>query len=77
MSTLTLNLVESETKIILESLIEKEQAMTEICNTSSDEDLIAETGNDLIELRLLLKSLKEKATTEFGESVLEFSSELL
>lgn len=77
MSFLTLELVESEVKIILESLTEKEQAMAEICNTSDDEDLVAEIGNDLIELRLLLKSLKEKATSKFGASVLEFGSELL
>jgi len=77
MSNLSLSLVESETKILLESLIEKEQAMSEICETSSDEDLIAEIGNDLIELRLLLNSVKEKAVTEFGKSILEFSSELL
>ncbi len=77
MSTLSLNLVESEAKMLLESLIEKEQAMSEICETSTDEDLIAEIGNDLIELRLLLNTVKEKAVTAFGESVLEFSSELL
>ena len=77
MSNLKLTLVESETKIILESLIEKEQSMAEICETSTDEDLISEIGNDLIELRLLLNSLKEKATAEYGKSVLEFSSELL
>lgn len=77
MSNLTLSLVESEVKILLESLIEKEQAMSEICELSSDEDLIAEIGNDLIELRLLLNSVKEKSVTEFGESILVFSSEPL
>jgi len=77
MSNLTLNLVESEAKILLESLLEKEQAMSEICEVSTDEDLIAEIGNDLIELRLLLNSIKEKSVSEFGESILEISSELL
>lgn len=77
MSSLTLKLVESEAKIFIEALIEKEQAMAEICETSTDEDLIADIGNDLIEVRLLLKSVKEKAIAEFGESILEFSSELL
>jgi hypothetical protein len=77
MSSLLLNLVESETKILLESLLEKERAMSEICESSQDEDLIAEVGNDLIELRLLLNSVKEKAVIEFGKSILEFSSELL
>jgi len=77
MSDFSLSLVESETKMLLESLAEKEQAMSEICEPSLDEDLIAEIGNDLIELRLLLNSVKEKAVTEFGESILVFNSELL
>ncbi len=77
MSTLELNLTESETKIILEALIEKDTLMDSICSTSDDEDLKVDVGNDLIELRLLLKELKYKAISSFGESVLEFSNEPL
>jgi len=77
MSDFSLILVEPETKIFLEPLTEKEQAMSEICETSLDEDVIAEIGNDLIELRLLLNSVKEKTVTEFGESILVFNSDLL
>ncbi len=77
MTKLEFNLLESETKIILESLIEKEARMVEICHKSDDEDQIADVGNDLIELRLLLKDLKEKAILLFGESVLEFSTDSL
>lgn len=72
-----LNLVESELKIILESLIEKESRMAAICNSSQDEDEIAEVGNDLIELRLLLKPLKERAVEEYGSGILCFSNEEL
>jgi hypothetical protein len=77
MKKLELSLVESEAKILLEALIEKEAAMSEICETSDDEDLIADIGNDLIELRLLLKTVKEKAVSQFGASVLEFGKEPL
>ena len=77
MKKLELSLIESETKIMLEALIEKEAAMSEICETSDDEDLIADIGNDLIELRLLLKAVKEKAVSLFGTSVLEFGKEPL
>jgi hypothetical protein len=77
MNKLQLNLVESEAKIILESLIEKERKMAEICDTSDDEDEIADIGNDLIELRLLLKEVKEQATSKFGSSILEFSRDSL
>ncbi|VAW92639.1 hypothetical protein MNBD_GAMMA23-2458 [hydrothermal vent metagenome] len=48
--------------------------MNSICNTSDDEDLKADVGNDLIELRILIKELKNKAQENFGESVLEFST---
>ncbi len=77
MSTLALNLTESEIKIILEALIEKDALMDSICSSSNDEDLKADMGNDLIELRILLKELKNKAISSFGESVLEFSNEPL
>lgn len=72
MKKLELSLVESETKILLEALMEREAAMAEICESSDDEDEIADTGNDLIELRLLLKAIKERAVPLFGKSVLEF-----
>ena len=75
MKKLEISLIESETKILLEALLEKETAMSEICESSDDEDLIADIGNDLIELRLLLKAVKEQAVSLFGTSVLEFGKE--
>ena len=77
MKQLLLELKESEIKIILESLIEKESRMADICSTSDDPDEISDVGNDLIELRLLLNELKEKSINLFGESVINFSNELL
>ena len=77
MSTLNLELVESDAKLVLEALSEMEEKMVKICEISSNEDEIAEVGNDLIELRLLLKPMKEKAISLFGQGVLTFSRELL
>ena len=77
MSSFNLNLVESELKIVLEALVELESKMAHTCKTSSDEDEIAEIGNDLIEVRLLLKPLKEKAIAHYGENITNFSRELL
>jgi hypothetical protein len=77
MSEFTLNLAESELKIILEGLIELEQRMARICETSDDEDEIADYGNDLIEVRLLLKPLKEKAVAKYGNQILNFSRKSL
>jgi hypothetical protein len=77
MSSFELNLVESELKIILEALTELEIKMSTICDTSEDEDEIADVGNDLIEVRLLLKPLKEKAIARYGENIINFSRDLL
>ena len=49
--------------------------MAKICETSNDEDQIADVGNDLIELRLLLNEFKDRATSVFGESVFEFGKD--
>ncbi len=75
MSNVQLDLVESELKIILEALSEMESNMSNICAISKDE--VADTGNDLIEVRLLLNSLKEKAIGKYGAGILNFSKELL
>lgn len=77
MSSFELNLAESELKIVLEALTELEMKMATICYTSTDEDEIADIGNDLIEVRLLLKPLKEKAIAQYGENIINFSRELL
>jgi hypothetical protein len=77
MSSFELSLAESELKIVLEALTELEAKMATICDTSKDEDEIADVGNDLIEVRLLLKPLKEKAISQYGENIVNFSRELL
>jgi hypothetical protein len=77
MSEFTLELVESELKIVLEALTDMENRFTKICNTSKDEDEIADIGNDLIELRLLLKPLKEKAIESYGDNIVNFSRKSL
>ena len=75
MNSFRLELVESELKIVLEALSEMEQRMAHICATSEDEDEISDIGNDLIELRLFLKPLKEKAIKQYGKNITNFSRE--
>ena len=77
MKQLELRLSESETKIVLEALLKREQEMIEICSSSPDEDLVADMGNDLIELRLLLKPLRDQAVALFGPNVTNFSRDEL
>jgi hypothetical protein len=72
MSKLQLNLDQSETRLILEGLTELERKWLAICETSTDEDEVADYGNDLIELRLLLKSVRHSAIAEFGLGITNF-----
>ncbi|MCK0165823.1 hypothetical protein [Marinobacter sp. S6332] len=74
MSNFSLDLSQSELKIVLEALIEKEGKMSAICESSNDEDEMADIGNDLIELRLLLNPMKERAINKYGNSIVNFSS---
>ena len=73
MKQLELTLSESEAKIVLEALMKREEEMAKICRSSEDEDIVADTGSDLIELRLLLKPLREQAVAMFGSGVMNFS----
>ena len=77
MNSIQVEFVESELKIVLEALVEMEVRMATICATSDDEDEVADIGNDLIELRLLLKSLKEKAIDQYGNNIVNFSRKSL
>lgn len=75
--SLTVELSASEAKILLEALEARDRQMAETCASSDDEDLVADLGNDLIELRLLSKRLRTQAVSELGEGVLNFSREPL
>lgn len=66
------SLIESDAKLILEALSGLEKRWATICASSKNENEIAEHGNDLIELRLLIQSTEEKAVHSFGNSVLNF-----
>ncbi len=69
---MTLDLGFSEAKLMLEALEELEQKWAKICETSSDDDEIADYGNDLVELRLLIASTRSAAISDFGTSVTNF-----
>lgn len=74
---INLLLAESELKIVLEGLIALEAKAAQVCEASDDKGEVTEYGNDLIEIRLLLNSLKEKAVENFGDGILNFSRESL
>jgi hypothetical protein len=68
-----LPLVDGEARLILEALAELEAKWAHICDTSKDDDEIADYGNDLIALRLLIGKVKEAAVPVFGAGVTNFS----
>lgn len=63
---------ESEAKILLEALVLREQSLAAFCASSTDEDAVADAGNDLVEVRLLLERLSDSAVGRFGSGVLNF-----
>lgn len=67
-----LPLIASEAKLLLEAVAELEAKWLRICETSEDEDEVADYGNDLIELRLLRDKLKEAVVPVFGPGVENF-----
>ncbi|RZP54102.1 hypothetical protein D8T45_23795 [Vibrio vulnificus] len=77
MRRITLDLASSDMKLVLEGLESLEKQWTHVCENSDDEDEISDYGNDLIELRLLIKSLRNDAISVFGDNVVNFSRDLL
>ena len=72
MDTIKLDLTASQVKIILEALAETDKHWTEICNTSDDEDIAADYGNDLVLLRIVRDEITPKAIAAFGSDIVDF-----
>ena len=77
MRQIELPLVAGEAQLILEALADLDAKWDRICDTSQDNDEVADYGNDLIELRLLIDKVKEAAIPVFGAGVTNFSRDLL
>lgn len=72
MKKLTVELLEWEARLLLESLAELDAKWAKICETSDDPDEVADYGNDLIQLRLTKDALQEQAIAAFGPGVTNF-----
>jgi hypothetical protein len=53
------------------------EGLNKIESTFDDEDVIADTGNELIEINMILKELKEKADNQWGVNGWTISDEYL
>ncbi|WP_431265806.1 hypothetical protein ACQ859_10995 [Roseateles chitinivorans] len=72
MSKVTVELLEWEARLVLLAMAELKEKWRTICNTTTDEDIQADYGNDLVELGMAMDSIKEKSVAEFGEQILVF-----
>ena len=77
MTKLTLSLASSEAKLILEAIAELDSRWSAICQSSEDEEEVADYGNGLTELRLLSERLEHEASAIFGPAVLNFGRDPL
>lgn len=68
---------ESEARLLLEAIQALDEKWLSICEASSDDDEVADYGNDLIELRLLSERLTEEWRSAFGNNVVNFSRDPL
>ncbi len=69
---LDIKLLPWQTKLLLEAAYQLEEKWRYINNTSKDEDEIADTGNDLMDLITAREYLESEAVKAFGSWVKDF-----
>jgi len=68
---LELKVLDWETRYILESLAKEMQRLKVINESSTDEDEVADAGNDYIELSGLYERLSSEAISQFGPKIIK------
>lgn len=62
---------------IFKACEDRREKLDRIQRESDDEDEVADAGNDLVEINMILQSLKEKANSVWGEEGWTTSDEYL
>lgn len=62
-SPITLNLSKDDFIIIFRACEDRRAKLHQLQTTSNDEDVIADAGNDLIEITMIIKNLNQKGTS--------------
>lgn len=70
---LNVSLLDWETRIVLESVSRELSRLKEINETSEDEDIAADAGNDYLEMLGFKERLEATAVSIFGEQIKDFS----
>jgi len=76
-SPITLNLSKGDFVHILKACEDRREKLDHLQRTSDNEDVIAEAGNDLVEINMIIRDLKSKADEVWGESGWTTSNEYL
>ena len=74
---ISLELSKSDFITLYKACEDRRDKLDRIQRESGDEDEIADAGNDLVEINMLLRELKQKADSIWGESGWTASEELL
>ena len=69
--------IDSEARIILESLHREMERLKLINANSDDEDKAADAGNDYLEVSSLYDKIKGAAVSTFGNQITNFSNEYI
>jgi len=64
-----------EARIILESVTNELERLKKIAETSNDENIAADAGNDYLEVLGLKERLEDEMVSIFGEQIKNFSRE--
>lgn len=76
-SPITLNLSKDDFINIFKACEDRRAKLHQLQTTSNDEDVIADAGNDLIEINMIIKELKSKADELWGKTGWTISDEYL
>jgi len=76
-TSISLELSKDDFINIYKSCADRREKLDNLQNSSNDEDIIADAGNDLIEINMIIRELKEKADEVWGESGWTTSDEYL
>lgn len=74
---ISLRLSKNDFVNIFKACEDRRNKLDRLQKTSEDEDVIAEAGNDLIEISMIIRKLKEEADELWGESGWTTSDEYL
>lgn len=74
---ITLNLSKDDFINIFKACEDRREKLDRLQRTSDDEDVIADAGNNLVEINMIIKELKSQADETWGESGWSTSDEYL